>query len=353
MKTKVAILFGGPSDEHEVSLHSASNILRALDRQQFEPVLLALDRQCNWCYDAHYELEDIDLVKNNYFQNASFVYLKKVAGGVQLIEIQNHLILSEFQVAFPIIHGEFGEDGTLQGILNSLEIPFVGPSLLGSAIAMDKDITKRLLRDANIPIADYITLYRHEELDYSFETISVKLGVPLFVKPANAGSSIGVSKITNVVEFKQAIKLAFEIDSKILIEEAVFGKEIECAVLGNTNVQASVLGEIITDAQFYSYDDKYNSIERIQTKIPAEIELNISEKIREIALKAFQILSCEGMSRIDFFLREDHTFVLNEVNTLPGFTKTSMYPQLWEKSGLPLPTLLTRLIKLAFERHSK
>ncbi len=351
MKPTVAILFGGSSAEHDVSLNSATNIFNAINIEKFEPILLAMDREGNWRFNPYYDQSDIQLSNNDYFLNAAFVYLRKGIENVEIIELNSHQVLSKFQVAFPIIHGTFGEDGTLQGILRSLDLPFVGPDLLGSAIGMDKDITKRLLRDANIPIADYFTLYQFDEKEYNFDTISSKLGLPLFVKPANAGSSVGVSKVNNEMEYSQAVNLAFQYDKKILVEEAVIGKEIECAILGNQNVQASVLGEIITDSKFYSYDEKYITLDGIKTKIPAEIDTGIAEKIKETAIKAFRVLSCEGMSRIDFFLRENNTFVLNEINTLPGFTKTSMYPQLWEKTGIPLKILITALINLALERH--
>jgi D-alanine-D-alanine ligase len=269
------------------------------------------------------------------------------------VDLYSNIVLASFEVAFPIIHGTFGEDGTLQGILKSLQVAYVGPDVLGSAVGMDKDVAKRLLRDADIPIAAFVTMYRHIPNQFSFDEITQKLGLPIFVKPANAGSSVGVSKVTSEAEFERAVSEAFIYDKKILVEEAVFGKEVECAVLGNEVVKASVLGEIISATNFYSYEEKYLNLDGVQTKIPAEIDQLISDLIRETALKAFQVLCCEGLSRIDFFLREDNTFVLNEINTLPGFTSTSMYPQLWEKTGLPYPSLLTEIITLAEMRHQR
>lgn len=353
MKPIVAILFGGNSAEHDVSLKSATNIYNGINKNDFEPQLLGLDKKGNWRFNSNYCSTSINLTQKDYFFNAAFVYLRKCALGVEIVEVLTNQILSVFQVAFPIIHGNFGEDGTLQGILRSLNIPFVGPNLLGSAIGMDKDVTKRLLRDANIPIADYFTIDIHNQEEYTYEAISQKLGLPLFVKPASAGSSVGVAKVTNYYEYQKAIANAFIHDKKLLVEEAILGKEIECAVLGNTIVQSSVLGEIVTDTHFYSYEDKYLNTEGIRTKIPAEIDDEVEKELKTIAIKAFRILCCEGMSRVDFFLRKNNTFVLNEINTLPGFTATSMYPQLWEKSGLPLAALLSNLITLAFERHQK
>lgn len=353
MKTTVAVIFGGKSAEHEVSLKSATNIYNAVDNLLFETILLGVDQDGNWRFNADYDNVNIDLPKQDYFKNASFVYLKKAKGKVEIVDLNSNLVLSSFQVAFPIIHGTFGEDGTLQGILKSLEIAFVGPDVLGSAIGMDKEVAKRLLRDANIPIAAFFTLYRHIPNEFSFEEITEKLGLPIFVKPANAGSSVGVSKVTDHTEFWLALATAFLHDKKVLVEEAVFGKEVECAVLGNEAVSASVLGEIISGTNFYSYEEKYTNLDGVQTKIPADIDPVVADKIRETAVHAFKVLYCEGMSRIDFFLRADNTFVLNEINTLPGFTGTSMYPKLWENSGIPYRDLLTQLITLAMNRHSR
>jgi D-alanine-D-alanine ligase len=252
-----------------------------------------------------------------------------------------------------MIHGTFGEDGTLQGLLKSLNIPFVGPDVLGSAIAMDKDITKRLLRDANIPIADFYTLQKHNLNEYTFEEIENKLKLPLFIKPANAGSSVGVSKVTCKNTFIAALSEAFKFDNKILIEEAINGKEVECAILGNEIIKASVIGEIIPTKDFYSYDAKYLSLNGAKMKIPADIDEVTSRKIKEQAIKAFKTICCEGMARVDFFLREDNTFVLNEINTLPGFTEISMYPKLWEHSGVEYKSLITELINLAVKRNKR
>ena len=353
MKTTVAVIFGGNSAEHEVSLKSATNIYNAIDTGSFDPLLLGVDREGNWRFNSGYAKIDINLTEDDYFEAASFVYLKKGNERVEIVDLDSNLILASFQVAFPIIHGTFGEDGTLQGILKSLNVAYLGPDVLGSAVGMDKEVAKRLLRDADIPIAAFFTLYRHIPNQFSFEEITKKLGLPVFVKPANAGSSVGVSKVTDQKEFERAISQAFFYDKKILVEEAVFGKEVECAVLGNEEVKASVLGEIISGTNFYSYEEKYTNLDGVQTKIPAEIDQNVSGIIRETAVKAFKVLCCEGLSRIDFFLRADNTFVLNEINTLPGFTSTSMYPKLWENTGLPYTDLLTELITLAIARQQR
>ncbi|CAG5000887.1 D-alanine--D-alanine ligase A [Dyadobacter sp. CECT 9275] len=353
MKTTVAVIFGGKSAEHDVSLKSATNIYNAIDTTELKPLLLGVDYNGQWRFNDNYGETNVDLYQNDYFSGASFVSLKKGTGAIEIISQDSNRSLASFHVAFPIIHGTFGEDGTLQGILKSLEVAYVGPDILGSAIGMDKEVAKRLLRDAGIPISAFFTLYRHNPGQFSFEEIVQELGLPLFVKPANAGSSVGVSKVANKAEFERAVSEAFIYDKKILVEEAVFGKEVECAVLGNEVVKASVLGEIVSAANFYSYEEKYLNLDGVQTKIPAEIGEQASAQIRATAIKAFGVLCCEGMSRIDFFLREDNTFVLNEINTLPGFTATSMYPQLWEHTGIPYPRLLSELVQLAQHRQER
>ncbi|MDR3095094.1 MAG: D-alanine--D-alanine ligase [Bacteroidales bacterium] len=353
MKLKVAIIFGGRSAEHEISLISATNIYHAVDKAVYEPVLLGVDKNNRWYYHADYASVEVDLAKSSYFDGASPVYLKSEEGKFSLTDAQNHKTLNTFDVAFPVIHGTFGEDGTLQGVLKALDIPFVGPDVLGSAVAMDKDLTKRLLRDAGIPVADFFTLHRHHPTAHTYEEIKEKLGLPLFVKPANAGSSVGVSKVTDKTSFEAAVAEAFRFDNKILIEEAVIGKEVECAVLGNEYPEPSVLGEITASKDLYSYDAKYLSADGAKLKIPAEILETVSDSIRAIAVKAYQAISCEGMSRVDFLLREDGTFVLNEINTLPGFTSISMYPKLWEQTGISYKDLITKLIHFAIARHDR
>jgi D-alanine-D-alanine ligase len=353
MKIKIAILFGGKSAEHEVSLKSATNIFNAVDKTKFEPILLGNDKNGDWYHNIDYVSKNVDLTKLDYFAHSSNVFLFNSNGQIQIIEKETNQVLDFFEVAFPIIHGTFGEDGTLQGLLKSLNIPFVGPDVLGSAIAMDKDITKRLLRDANIPIADFYTLQKHNLNEYTFEEIENKLKLPLFIKPANAGSSVGVSKVTCKNTFIAALSEAFKFDNKILIEEAINGKEVECAILGNEIIKASVIGEIIPTKDFYSYDAKYLSLNGAKMKIPADIDEVTSRKIKEQAIKAFKTICCEGMARVDFFLREDNTFVLNEINTLPGFTEISMYPKLWEHSGVEYKSLITELINLAVKRNKR
>lgn len=353
MKLKTAIIFGGKSAEYEVSLKSASNIFNATDKTKFSPILLGVSKSGKWFYNSGYATENIDLANNDYFAEAVDVYLSIAGEAVNVISKSENKVLDSFNVAFPIIHGTFGEDGTLQGILKSLNIPFVGPNILGSSIAMDKDISKRLLKAANVPVAKSYTLYKHLPTEYSFEEIAADLGLPLFVKPANAGSSVGVSKVTNEKEYDTALSTAFQFDNKILIEEAVIGKELECGVLGNENPKASVVGEIVATKDFYSYDAKYISSNGAALQVPADIDTDIANEIRELAIKACKTICCEGMARVDFLLSHQNKLVLNEINTLPGFTEISMYPKVWESTGVTEKELITELISLAIQRHKR
>jgi D-alanine-D-alanine ligase len=258
----------------------------------------------------------------------------------------------KIDVVFPVMHGTFGEDGTIQGLFKIFNVPFVGPNVLGSAICMDKDVAKRLLRDAGIPTAKFLVFREDQKKEISFEKIKKELGFPFFVKPANLGSSIGISKVKNENDFSLAIKEAFLYDSKIIIEENISGKEIECSVLGNENPLVSVLGEIIPAHEFYSYDAKYLDANGAKMAIPAKIPLPVAKKIQALAKKTFQTLCCEGMGRVDFFLTKDNQIFVNEINTIPGFTSISMYPKLWEKTGIPYSQLIDTLIDLAIKRHN-
>lgn len=349
----VAIFFGGKSTEHEISLKSATNIYHAIDTNKYVPALLGVNKENQFVVNPNYIKEKVDLENKDYFGEAQRVYLSKDENKVSAKSLSDGTVLLEFDYAFPIIHGNFGEDGTLQGILKQLSVAFVGPDIMASAIGMDKDITKRLLKDAGIPVARGITLFSHNKNAVTFTSATLQLGLPIFVKPANAGSSVGVSKVETESEFEQAINLAFQYDSKILIEEAVLGKEVECAILGNEHPKASVVGEIVPTVDFYSYEAKYVSSTAAELKIPAEIDPTVSDTIREMAISGFKAIGAEGLSRVDFLLRPDNTFVLNEINTLPGFTSISMYPKMWEASGISYQDLVSELIDLAIARKER
>jgi D-alanine-D-alanine ligase len=350
MRYKIAIIFGGKSTEHEVSLNSATNIFNAVDKSVFDVTLLGVDKAGRWRYNANYPRDNIDLKEVDYFNQSTEVIVEKAEERALIIDKESRETVDSFDIAFPIIHGNFGEDGTLQGYLKALQIPFVGPDLLASAICMDKEITKRVLRDHGIPVSRFISLNKEGQSRPSFQQVKELLGLPLFVKPCNGGSSVGVSKVFDAVSLEKAIKLAFTYDDNLLIEEAIIGKELECAVLGNEKPEASIIGELVPTREFYSYDAKYNDAQGATITIPADIPDEISSRLRDTAVKAYKATRCEGMARIDFFLKDDNTFVLNEINTLPGFTEISMYPKLWEHSGMSYTELITRLVELAIER---
>lgn len=354
-KIRVAVVFGGPSTEHEVSLRSADSIIRHLNTEKYIIIPIGIDKQGQWFLlpAEEYILNANDPKRICLGDRGKEVLLLQREGVKGFYDIANLELLSEVDVVFPIVHGAFGEDGTLQGLLRSLHLPYVGPDVLGSALSMDKDAAKRILSEQGIPVAKGVVGYKTRRRDLKYDELTKALGLPLFVKPANAGSSVGVSKVTNEEEFDKAVEEAFLYDRKILVEEAVTGKEIECAILGNEEPQASVLGEIVPTMDFYSYDAKYINDTGAVMKIPAETTASVSDRMRAAAVKAFQCLCCEGIARVDFFLRENGTFVLNEVNTLPGFTSISMYPKLWEATGLSYSDLLTRMIYLAVDRGRK
>lgn len=354
-KIRVGVIFGGRSAEHEVSLQSAKNIVDAIDRRQFDVMLLGIDKQGRWhLYDiADYLLysddpERIALNKSTWEIALRFGYWQ-----YQLMQADRPDMLFQFDVIFPITHGTLGEDGSLQGLLRMANMPYVGSDVLGSAISMDKDISKRLLRDAGLAVAPFLTLTQAKQARIRFEEITAILGLPLFVKPANQGSSIGISKVTDRASFEQALALAFRFDHKVLVETVIVGRELECAVLGNDAPEASLCGEVVLSDNFYSYHTKYINEASVQVGVPADISQTVSDKIRRTALQAFTTLNCAGMARVDVFLTPNGKVIVNEVNTLPGFTNISMYPQLWQESGLSYTDLITRLIELALARYQQ
>lgn len=352
-KIRVGILFGGKSAEHEVSLQSAKNVADAIDKNKYEVSLIGIDKSGRWLLpnQSQFLLNESNpkLIKLNN-ENEQSVTLIPQSGG-ELTNLTDVESRTSIDVVFPILHGPFGEDGTVQGLLKLANIPFVGASVLGSAIGMDKDVMKRLLRDAGIPVAKFLVFKKGGAVD--FETVSKELGLPLFIKPANLGSSVGVSKVKNKEEFDKAITDAFQYDTKILIEETIVGREIECSVLGNQDPIASVPGEILPSHEFYSYEAKYIDENGAALKIPADISEKEKEQIQELAIKTFKTLECEGLGRVDFFLKESGELVVIEINTIPGFTKISMYPQLWEASGISYTELIDRLLQLAIERFDR
>lgn len=355
MKKKVGIVFGGKSSEHEVSLQSAKNIVDAINLDKYEVYLLGIDKQGKW----HVNDRSRYLINE---EDPSLIALNKTGKGIavvpgaeenQIIQTGSDINMDQLDVIFPIVHGTLGEDGSLQGMLRMANIPFVGSSVLGSAISMDKDIAKRLLRDAGLNVARGYSFRKAKQNQISYQDIAAELGTLLFIKPANQGSSVGVHKVETEEEFNHAIQDAFMYDHKVLVEEAVEGREIECSVLGNDHPIASVPGEILPTVEFYSYEAKYIDESGARLKIPAVLEKSMAEQIQAAAIQAFEALNCEGLARVDVFLKEDNTIIINEINTLPGFTKISMYPKLWEESGISYRELIEILIELAIERHQR
>jgi D-alanine-D-alanine ligase len=346
-KIQIAVIFGGKSAEHQISLISAFNIMKALDKDKYEIKPIGISRE-----GAFYSFGSNPIINESDPQTVS---LNKDHHEIAFVK-NGYFDLSEnkkykIDIAFPIIHGTNGEDGTLQGLLKMSDIPFVGPDTLGSAICMDKDITKRLLLGAKIPISDFVTLRKGDDTD--FEALSKQLDLPLFIKPANAGSSVGVSKIKDESEFKKAITEAFRYDKKILIEKAIVGREIECSILGNEEPKASLPGEVMPDHEFYSYESKYIDKDGADFGIPAKLSENEIHLIQKTSIETFKALDCEGMARVDGFLTQNGSFIINEVNTLPGFTSISMYPKLWQVSGIAYSDLLDTLVNLGIDRHER
>ena len=349
---KIGVLFGGKSAEHEVSLQSARNVIEALDKNKYEVIPIGIDKNGKWQLNttANYLLNTNNpkLIKLNKSNKEVALYAQ---GQGALTPINNSSgIKGKIDVIFPVMHGPFGEDGSMQGLLKLAGVPFVGPGVLGSAVGMDKEIMKRILRDAGMPIGKFVAVIENDKID--FNKIKKELGLPMFIKPANMGSSVGISKVRNEKEFKKGISEAFKFDRKIIIEEFIEGREVECALLGNDMPMASIPGEIVANQDFYSYDAKYIDAGS-KSIIPAQIDKKTTKKIQELAIKTFQALNCEGLSRVDFFLKKNGTVLVNEINTIPGFTNISMYPKLWEASGIPVSKLLDRLIELAIERFNK
>ncbi len=347
-KINLCVIFGGASSEHEVSLKSAASVLSNIDREKYQVTTIAISKEGGWFF---YEGDPEGLTSLNRPENWTMdraiispdretkAILRFTKDGVQTYPVD---------VVFPVLHGKNGEDGTVQGLLELAGIPYVGSKVIGSAVCMDKCMTKTVFRLAGIPQANWVEMKRGES---KIEEIEETLGYPCFIKPANAGSSVGISKAHNREELIAGIAVAFREDYKILVEEMMTGTEVECSVMGNLNpVAAEVLGEIAPAAEFYDYDAKYNNAASILT-IPAKVENAHAEQLRAYAVKAYAACECRGLSRVDFFLNKDTgEMYLNEINTLPGFTSISMYAKLWGASGLAYGDLVDKLIAYAMEQ---
>ncbi|HVO57791.1 MAG TPA: D-alanine--D-alanine ligase family protein [Dongiaceae bacterium] len=350
-RLRVGVLFGGRSGEHEVSLASAASVIRGLDPDKYEAVPIGISKEGHWLIGGAAQKMLPEVLKAGQRvvmaadpTDAALIPLDRSGGGHRL------------DVVFPVMHGTYGEDGTIQGLLDLAGLPFVGAGVLGSAIGMDKDVSKRLLQQANIPVVPWVTVYRADwerDRDAIRKQIEKRFKYPVFVKPAALGSSVGMSKVHSRAELGPALDLASEFATKILVERAVNAREIEVSVLGNHDPKASVPGEIVPHREFYDYTAKYLE-EGTALIIPAKLKPPQVRRVQEIAVAAFRALELSGMARVDFFLEKKGTkLYLNEVNTIPGFTSISMYPKLWEASGIPFRELIDKLIALALEIHAE
>ena len=355
-KKRVAIFCGGKSAEHEVSLQSTKCLYEAIDRDKFDPTLIGIDKQGVWhLLDSDKfiaEFKNPNAIINS--SKAAKVCLHNSSGETQLISSEDAEVLKTFDLAFPMLHGPYGEDGSIQGLLKLLDLPFVGAGILGSAVSMDKTIAKRLMRDAGVPTSKFIVLY-NDDPNISEKEVSSKLGFPCFIKPANMGSSIGITKVKDVEKLNEAISLAFKYDNKIILEEAITGAEVECAVLGNRNPEASDLVELVTSNkyEFHTYDSKYELEDIVEHIIPARFPDDVRDKFRKMVLAAYKVLNCEGMARVDGFITKDGKPYLNEINTIPGFRNISSYVELCAERGIPYTELITKLLELALERYDR
>jgi D-alanine-D-alanine ligase len=328
-RVRVAVLLGGRSSEHEISLASARSVLDALDPDRYETVTVEIGRDGRW---------ELGTGSDDSVAETLPVPTSKVPA-----------TLGEVDVVFPVLHGPFGEDGTVQGLLELAGVPYVGAGVLGSALAMDKDVFKAVMRDRGIPVTRNITLRQGQAPENPF-------GYPVFVKPARLGSSVGITKVKSKEDLAPAVELAFRHDEKVLVEEFVPGVEVECGVLGNEEPLASLPGEIVSHGfsgvDWYDFSAKYDE-GGMDLVIPPRLPEETIERIQELAVRSFVAGECEGMARVDFFVRDDGEVLLNELNTIPGFTATSVYAALFEASGIPYPELVDRLVKLALERHER
>ena len=344
-KKKVAILYGGRSVEHGVSVNSARNIFEFINKERFEPLPIGITKSGQW-YLTSGVTKDIEQGK------ALGLILDAQSPGFILLSSGYRI---KADIIFPVLHVTDGEDGSIQGLIKAMDIPMVGTGVLGSSISMNKIIAKRLLKAAGLPVTKFLAYRYTQQADIDFKEVKKELGLPFMVKSASLGSSVGVSKVKNEEGFKKAIEESFRYDDSLLIEEFITGREIECALLGNAPPEASYPGEIVINKkyEFYTFDAKYVDPEAVRIDVPADLNKKTAEKIREVCIKAYQALHCEDFSRVDLFLTEDGSIYINEINTIPGFTNSSMYPMMWKERGVSFTDLISRLLDLAEERYDR
>ena len=357
-KLKVGLIFGGRSGEHEISLLSARSVLKALDPEKYMITEIGITHDGNWLVgedvlDAFIAGKIDHLTPVTMLPDPTRSGIYAIRDGEKGETIQH---LQDFDVFYPVLHGTFGEDGTIQGMFEMANVAYVGASVLGSSVGMDKGVFKAVMQANAIPVVDGILVLRSDfqtEMDRVLDSVEAMSAYPVFVKPANMGSSVGISKCHNRSDLLEGLMEAARFDRRVLVEKGVNAREIEISMLGNDNPQASIPGEIRPAAEFYSYDAKYHD-DRSQAFIPADIPAEIAEEMRAVAVRAYQAIDCAGMARVDFLLDKDSgEFFLNEINTLPGCTQISMFPKLWDASGVSYPELVDHLIKLALERRAE
>jgi D-alanine-D-alanine ligase len=344
-KKKVAILYGGRSVEHGVSVNSARNIFQFIDKKSFQPIAIGISKKGQWFLTDGVS-KDIEkgqpLGLTLNAEKPSFFTLKD---GKKI----------KADIIFPVLHGTDGEDGSVQGLVKAIDLPLVGTGVLGSAVSMNKIVAKKLLAEAGLPVSEFMT-FRFDERDkISYNTIAKKLGVPFMVKSASLGSSVGVTKVNGKKDFDKAVEEAFRYDQEMLAERYITGREIECAILGNSPAEASYPGEIVISKnyEFYTFDAKYVDPDAVKIEVPANLPKAIAEKIRKACVLAYQALHCEDFARIDLFLDAKGNIYINEINSIPGFTNSSMYPMMWKERGIGFTELITRLLNLSQERYDR
>lgn len=350
---KLGILFGGRSREHDVSLMSAASVLRTLDKRRFTAIPIGITRDGRWLpFEG-----SVDAIEDGSWQKLAEAAFREnpEAYGIDLLGAGPGSLRSRIDFALPILHGPYGEDGTIQGLFEMLDMPYGGCGVTGSAVAMDKILAKNLFSEAGLPQGSYVAIVEEDmtsDEEQVLDRIESTLSYPVFVKPANMGSSVGISKVKNREQLKEALELSLLHDRRILVEQAIDCREIEVGILGNGDPRASSVGEIIPSAEFYDYTAKYCDGGRSQLCIPADIPEDRAGEIRRIALAAYRLLDCSGFARVDFFLeRKTGRILINEINTIPGFTKFSMFPLLWKDAGLNYPELIERIVILGYERY--
>ncbi|PCI96010.1 D-alanine--D-alanine ligase A [Candidatus Aerophobetes bacterium] len=336
---RVGVIFGGQSVEHEVSVQSAKNIYSSLEKDLYPYLLIGITKSGSWHYINQEALEKC-------YESGEFFALDD---HIEVLERPVDLGNLDIDIAFPIVHGAIGEDGCMQGLFKCLNVPFVGPSVIDAAVCMDKEVCKRLLEYEDILVARFFVY--HDLLEVDLEKIEDSFGYPVFIKPSNSGSSLGINKAKNREELALFVKEAFCYDHKIIVEEAIDAREFECSVMGYKDPIVSLPGEVIPTHEFYSYEAKYLDNDGARFKVPAPLDQEVTESIQEIALKAYKALCCTGMARVDFLISRQGRIYLNEVNTVPGFTKISLFPKLWELSNISYSGVLSKLIQYGFERH--